>query len=151
MSTPIGIIHNFVEALTTTSKTGTAAVDEALKAVGAKNYLTFKANFVSAQSGLSTEQFLKKYCGIDITNTDVGAITGSDASGKASGKTTKTAENIVPESSKLKEPTDEQYSSFTKNGLKVNVTYEFDSYGDANYSYSRELYLLKQLIVTRAL
>jgi len=88
MSTPVGIIKNFVETLTTTKKTGTAAIDEALKSVGAKNLSTLKSKFNSAlDEASSAKDFLEKNCGVRITNEDTGAITGSDAGGS----TTKTA------------------------------------------------------------
>ena len=93
MSTPVGIIKKFVATLTKTKKQGTDAVNEAFKAVGAVSYDTFKGKFSSAQSGLSTKDFLEQKCGIRVSNKDTGAITGSDAGGS----TTKTAESIVPE------------------------------------------------------
>ena len=90
-----------------------------MKAVGAGNYNTFKEKFISDQTGLSTQDFLEQICGVRINNKDTGAITGSDAGSK----TTKTAESIVPESSAAKVLTDDEYNSFTKNGLKVNIIY----------------------------
>lgn len=45
---------------------------------------------------LGSAEFLKK-CGINLTNKDTGAITGSDAGGSK----VKTAENVVPESGSL--------------------------------------------------
>ena len=142
MSTPIGIIKNFVEVLTTTSKTGTDAADEALKAVGAKSYKTFTSAFKSAQKGKSNKVFLEEVCGVRIKNDDTGAITGSDAGGK----TTKTAESIVPEKATAKELTAAQYKSFKRNGLTVNVTYHENKWVD-----DPDAYLKRQKLVTRAL
>ena len=140
MSTPVGIIKNFVEALTNTSKTGTAAVDEAFKAIGAKSYKTFKSKFSSAyDKASSAKDFLEKNCGVRITNTDTGAITGSDAGGS----TTKTAESIVPEDSTAKSLTSAEYKSFTKNGLKVNITY--DTYEDDSSFKKKQRYIASAL------
>ena len=126
MSTPVGIIKKFVKTLAATKKTGTNAVNEAMKAVGAKSFSALESKFESALEKYSSEKdFLEKACGVRITNTDTGAITGSDAGGK----TAKTAESIVPESAKAKTPTSAQYKSFTTNGLKVNITYNTDEEG----------------------
>ena len=130
MSTPVGIIKNFVETLMTTKKTGSAAVDEALKSVGAKNLSTLKSKFNSAlDKASSAKDFLEKNCGVRITNEDTGAITGSDAGGS----TTKTAESIVPETATAKSLTSAEYKSFTKNGLKVNITYDTDEDDDSSF------------------
>ena len=140
MSTPIGIIQRFVEALTTTSKTGTAAADEALAAVGAKNYKTLKSKFNSASEKYSSaKDFLEKACGVRITNEDTGAITGSDAGGKK----TKTAESIVPETAKAKELSKSQYNSFTVKGLKVNIVYNEDE--DSSSFLKKEKYIVSAL------
>ena len=140
MSTPVGIIKNFVEALTTTSKTGTAAVDVALAAVGAKNYKTLKSKFNSASEKYSSaKDFLEKACGVRITNTDTGAITGSDAGGK----TTKTAESIVPEKATAKTLTSAQYKSFTVSGLKVKIVYNEDE--DSSSFLKKEKYIVSAL------
>ena len=140
MSTPVGIIKNFVEALTTTSKTGTAAADEALAAVGAKSYKTLKSKFNSASEKYSSaKDFLEKACGVRITNEDTGAITGSDAGGKK----TKTAESIVPETAKAKELSKAQYNSFTVKGLKVNIVYNEDE--DSSSFLKKEKYIVSAL------
>ncbi|MBR2732935.1 MAG: calcium-binding protein, partial [Selenomonadaceae bacterium] len=149
MSTPVGIIKKFVNTLMTTSKQGTEAADAAFKAVGAVNYEVFESKFQSAQSDLSTEDFLEQKCGVRINNTDTGAITGSDAGGSV----IKTNESIVPETAKAVSLTNAQYKSFTKNGLKVNVTYHEldDDRVGANFNNSGATYLAKQKLVTRAL
>ena len=140
MSTPIGIIKNFVEALATTSKTGTAAADEALAAVGAKSYKTLKSKFNSASEKYSSaKDFLEKACGVRITNTDTGAITGSDAGGSK----TKTAESIVPEKATAKELTSAQYKSFTVKGLKVKIVYNEDE--DSSSFLKKEKYIVSAL------
>ncbi|MBR6888268.1 MAG: hypothetical protein IKN16_07450 [Selenomonadaceae bacterium] len=155
MSTPVGVIKKFVKTLVETKKTGSDAIDEAFKAVGAVRYDVFKSKYGTElrntlyyqTSGAQT--FAEQNCGIRINNEDTGAITGSDAGGK----TTKTAESIVPESAKAVKLTDAEYNSFTKNGLTVNVTYaeKDDKDVDEKFNYSGETYLAKQKLVTRAL
>ena len=128
MSTQIGIIKKFVKTLAGTKKTGTAAVNEAMKAVGAGSLSTLETKFETALEKYSSEKdFLEKVCGVRITNSDTGAITGSDAGGK----TAKTAESILPETATAKTPTSAQYKSFTTNGLKVNITYNTDEEGSS--------------------
>lgn len=107
--------------LTTTSNTGETAVDDALKQFGINSYSAFKQSFSDAynNSGLSDKDFLEQMCGVRRSNTDTGAITGSDAGGS----TTKTAESIIPERTIAQSLTDDDYNSFTKNGLTFNVDY----------------------------
>ena len=150
MSTPVGVIQKFVQALVETNKTGTAAADEAFKAVGAGNYTALEAEFKSARKNYSsTQDFCEQACGIRLNNEDTGAITGSDADGE----TTKTAESIMPETAAAEELTNAEYYSFTKNGLTVNVEYEEVSNREAgaNFNYDSATYLEKQKLVTRAL
>lgn len=120
-----------------------------MKAVGAVRYDVFRQKFNSAKSGMSDQDFLEQKCGIRLNNNDTGAITGSDAGGKI----VKTTKSIVPETAKAKELTAAEYKSFTKNGLKVNVTYNEKSDSDVGeeFNYSGKTYLDKQKLVTRAL
>ena len=54
----------------------------------------FKNDFLTTiNSGGSAETFLLNYCGIDLTNADTGAVTGSDAGGS----TALTATSVVPD------------------------------------------------------
>ncbi|MBQ4404015.1 MAG: hypothetical protein II857_06340 [Selenomonadaceae bacterium] len=149
MSTPVGVIKKFVKTLVETKKTGEEAADEAFKAVGAISYDVFREKYTNASYGVASQNFAEQNCGVRITNTDTGAITGSDAGGK----TTKTAESIVPESAKATKLTNSQYNSFTKNGLKFNISYVEKSDVDAgeNFGYSGANFLAKQKLVTRAL
>lgn len=62
----------------------------------------------------SADDFLKTYCGINLDDTDTGAITGSNAGGSA----TKTPKSVVPET---KTATGFTKSSFTVNGLTVKL------------------------------
>ena len=155
MSTPVGVIKKIVKTLIETKSTGTDAVDAAMKAVGAIRYDVFKSKYETElwetpyyqTSGAQT--FAEQNCGIRINNKDTGAITGSDAGGK----TIKTAESIIPESTKAVSLTKAQYNSFTKNGLTVNITYneKADKDVDEKFNYSGATYLAKQKLVTRAL
>lgn len=65
----------------------------------------------------NADTFLKKYCGINLANTDTGAITGKDAGGSK----VKTATSIVPETLAVADWTlPKSGSSTTISGLKVN-------------------------------
>ena len=152
VKTQQAVILQLVESLASTQKTGTAAMDEALKQFG---YTSFQAlenrllndhsnsrSWTSTSAGL---KFLTDYCGIRLNNNDVGAITGSDAGGF----TEKTAASIVPESIAAVKLTAAQYKSFTKNGLKVNITYS-DDYN--SYHFDDEVsFRNKQKLIVRNL
>lgn len=115
MSTQKDVIQSFMKSLDDTTESGTAAIDEAVRAC---------SNFSSAEdvveqmikdcrNASSATEFLEEKCGIILDNADTGALTGSDMGGA----TAKTAENIVPESGKLK--------TFSKNSFtKNNVTFK---------------------------
>ncbi len=97
------------------------------KAVGATNYSALQSAFNQARNSSSNNQnFLEQSCGVRINNTDAGTSTAKTAA---------------------------QYNSFTKNGLKVNVTYHTVSDTDAGEAFgcSGATYLAKQRLVTRAL
>lgn len=153
MSTPVGVIKKFVKTLMTTKKTGSEALDEAFKAVGAIRYDVFKSKFISDRDSATyrynEQDFIEQKCDIRLNNEDTGAITGSDVGGSK----TKTAESIVPETAKAKKLTNAEYNSFTKNGLTVNITYaeKDDKDVDEKFNYSSATYLAKQKLVTRAL
>ena len=115
-SAELNAIKKFMAALDTTTLSGTAALNEAVKAC---------SNFSTAQEAInqlisdqnksaSTSDFLLNYCGINLNNSDTGAITGSDAGGN----TTKTATSVVPESGAASYPSS---TTFTKRGLTVTV------------------------------
>ena len=104
------IIKRFVKSLDESETYGIAALDEAVNYASSGLYADWDAlvsAFVSDVSlhggdGASTNRtlnsktaaFLKEYCGIVLTNTDTGAITGYDAGGSA---TQISAEDIIPE------------------------------------------------------
>ena len=130
------VIKKFMAALDKTTLTGSKALDEAIRAC---------SSFKSAQEVIdkmladqkaagSGDKFLKDYCGINLDNTDTGAITGSDAGGK----TTKTASSVVPENTKVKLDTTFKGTSFTvtKYGVTFNLNGSFDALNDdAKYAW----------------
>ncbi len=117
MVSALNVMKNFMDSLNNTSKSGITALNEAVKAV---------SNFSSWSQVVSTmiadcksyngngTAFLNRMCGINLTNKDTGAITGSDAGGGS----TKTAESIIPESGAWKYPSK---TTFTIQGLTVTV------------------------------
>lgn len=120
------VIRNFISSLDNTTKSGTAALDEAVASVSNfkswTNLIDTMANDCAAYAG-NGNGFLQEMCGIILNNSDTGAITGSDAGNG----TTKTAESVVPESGDWTYP---ESSSFTVDGLTVNIN-NFDNLGES--------------------
>ena len=75
------VIKAFMKSLDETSKTGEAALNEAIKACSTfKSFTALKAAMIKdCKNAKSGNDFLKTYCGIDYSTEDNGAITGSDA------------------------------------------------------------------------
>ncbi|SEH29565.1 Flagellin FlgL [Selenomonas sp. KH1T6] len=120
-------VREFMGSLNTTSKSGMAALDEAVFAASGGLFGSAQALIdsyigdMNANSGTSIEQqkaFLKEYCGIDLDNEDTGAITGHDAGGD----TVLTAESVVPETGPVSSWTAPTSGSTTFNGLTLNWT-----------------------------
>lgn len=111
------VIRNFMSSLDATTKSGTAALDNAV--ASSSNFKSWAelintmANDCAAYDG-NGDSFLYEKCGIILNNGDTGAITGSDAGGGS----TKTADSIVPESGDWQYPSS---SSFNIGGLTVNI------------------------------
>ena len=127
MSTQQEVIKKFMASLDTTTLSGKAALDEAIKA--ATNYFDNIEDAIAqmikdSKNAKNSNDFLKNYCGINLDNTDTGAITGADAGGS----TSKTDASIVPESGSLKTY---KKNSFTVNGLTVKLV-EFPDWTSAN-------------------
>ena len=110
------VIKKFMASLDKTTLSGTAAVDEAIRAC---------SNFNSTQEVIdkvvsdcrtvgNAKNFLLNYCGINLYNDDTGAITGWDAGGAI----VKDAEDIVPETGELVNFTG---NSFTVEGLTITL------------------------------
>ena len=94
------IIKRFMRALDMTNAAGRKALDAAVNYSTGGYFKTFQAavnQMVKECKTLGADKFLLQQCGINLSNTDTGAITGADAGGSK----VKTAESIVPESGKL--------------------------------------------------
>ena len=154
MATPLGVIKKFVKTLVETKSTGTAAVNAALKAVGAGTYSAFKTEIANARSDHSYQDkdFLKDKCDIDLNNLDTGAISGWDAGGSS---VQKTSWSILSETGSIEEmPTKENLDVFTvDDNFTVNVTYKTlsDSEAGENFKNDSTTYTSKQRLVVRAL
>lgn len=90
-------VKNFMGALSNSKQQGVAAIDEALKvSTGFESLSALKTQMKADRNASdSAEDFLMKYCNIDLGNKDTGAIVGYDARGK---RPATTAESVVPES-----------------------------------------------------
>ena len=117
MASALSKIKKFMKTLDNTTSSGTAALSEAVKAVSKftswPQLITTMVKDCASYGGNGTA-FLKNMCGIVLSNSDTGAITGKDAGGS----TTKTAASVVPESGSWKYP---KKTSFKIQGLTVNV------------------------------
>ena len=121
------VIKKFMKSLDNTSLSGEAALNEAIRACSNSQYSTVQSVINEMVSDCrrtnNSDTFLKTYCGINLSNTDTGAITGKDAGGS----TTKTKSSIVPESGGL------QY--FTDNSFKANgFTFQLAKFSGDSYS-----------------
>lgn len=117
MANALTKIKSFMKVLNKTSKSGINALNSAVKSVSNFRSWTEVLNTMindCASYGGNGINFLKKMCGINLSNSDTGAITGSDAGGGS----VKTAASIVPESGSWKYPSK---TSFKIQGLTVTV------------------------------
>jgi len=104
--TGVDIMKSFLQGLVNTTKSGTAALDDAIKQCSGGRYSTISQainefkQLCTTYAGTTEESisaFLNKYCGIDLDNADTGAITGYDAGGIQ----IKTATSVVSEPKNL--------------------------------------------------
>ena len=115
------VIKKFMASLDNTTKSGEEAIDEAIKSATNSKFKTAKTFIAQmikdCEKAQNANDFLKNYCGIDLSNDDTGAITGFDA-GNSSKQIN--AEDIVPEntSAVLRECTQ---NSFTVRGLTFKI------------------------------
>ena len=114
------VIKRFMYSLNANKNdSGKAALDKAVNYASNgyfANLSTIINQMVVDCKNLGSAEFLEK-CGINLTNKDTGAITGSDAGGSK----VKTAENVVPESGNLN--TNFYSTSFTTaNGLTFRLS-----------------------------
>ena len=114
----LDIIKRFMKSLDMTTASGQKALDAAVKYATNGYFANITAainQMVADCKNLSADNFLLQKCGINLSNTDVGAITGYDAGGS----TIKTKESVVPESGKL--DTTFYATSFETNGLTFKL------------------------------
>lgn len=113
------IVKRFMRTLDVTTASDKTALDQAINyATGGyfSDTTTLINQMISDCKNLGANKFLLQKCGINLSNTDTGAITGSDAGGTK----IKTAESVVPESGKL--DTSFTGTSFTtKRGLTFRL------------------------------
>ena len=117
MASALSKIKSFMKVLNNTTKSGISALNDAVKAVSKFSSWTEVLNTMvkdCASYGGNGAAFLRNMCGINLSNADTGAITGSDAGGGS----TKTATSIVPESGSWKYPSK---TTFKVQGLTVTV------------------------------
>ena len=112
------VIQKFMGVLDTVNSDGIGRLNQAVS-VASGGYFTginaaINQMVADCENASSANDFLLNYCGINLSNTDTGAITGKDAGGS----TTKTATSIIPESGSVNNFTG---SSFTTNGLTVKL------------------------------
>ena len=115
----IDVIKKFMEYLDQTTDSGKTALDKAVTYASDghfKNYTAALNQMISECKSLGADKFLAQKCGINLNNTDTGAITGYDAGGSE----VKTADSIVPESGKL--DTSFNATSFETNGLTFHLS-----------------------------
>lgn len=113
------IIKRFMKSLDATTFSGKKALDEAVNYATGGYFSDISSaidKMIAECKNLGADKFLLQKCGINLTNTDTGAITGKDAGGSK----VKTAESIVPESGKL--DSNFKSTSFKTNGLTFRLT-----------------------------
>ena len=115
----LDIIKKFMRSLDTTTSSGQTALNQAVKYSTGGYFSNINAaikKMIADCKKLGADKFLLQKCGINLSNTDTGAITGKDAGGSK----IKTAESVVPESGKL--DTSFKATSFTTNGVTFQLT-----------------------------
>ena len=118
------VIQRFMKILDTDNSDGIARLNQAVNYASGGYFTNINAAFEQmvsdCKNSKSADEFLKNYCGIDLSNDDTGAITGKDAGGS----TEKTDASIIPESGSLKNFTG---NTFTTNGLTVTLQKSYSS------------------------
>ena len=114
-----GIIKRFMRSLDKTTDSGETALDAAVR-YASNGYFSGLTNAINKMvddcRSLGADKFLLKKCGINLSTSDTGAITGYDAGGSK----VKTKASIVPESGSLN--TSFKSASFTtKTGLTFRL------------------------------
>ena len=134
MATQLEVIQKFMASLDTTTLSGAAALDEAIRNCSTfKSFKELRAAIISdCKKAKSGDDFLKTYCGIDYSNGDTGLITGLET---GVSETEINDADCVPESGKLN--TKFEGNSFTKNNLTVTLGKFNDDGSIANRSFSK--------------
>ena len=117
-TTQLAVMQNFVQALANNvSSNTTSMLNAAVRSATNFSSISDALNqFLSdCQNAESADIFLRDYCGIDLDNADVGAITGWDAGGRS----ILTAESVIPESGSASTPSG---YSFSSNGLTMTYS-----------------------------
>ena len=115
----LDIIKRFMKSLDMTNLSGEKALNQAVNYASGGYFSDFQTavdKMAADCKKLGADKFLLQKCGINLNNTDTGAITGLDAGGKK----TKTAKSIVPESGNL--DTTFKATSFETNGLTFRLS-----------------------------
>ena len=96
MSSATDVLKKFMSSLDETTKTGEAALDEAVQACSEFSGIEeLISSFVTdSRFATNSSTFLQSSCDIQLYNADTGAISGSDAGGAV----VKDADSVVPES-----------------------------------------------------
>ncbi len=120
------VIRTFMGVLDTVSSDGVGRLNQAVSVASGGYFTNIQAAINQmvndCQSANNANDFLLNYCGINLNNTDTGAISGYDAGGSTYQKT---ASGVVPETGSLSSFTG---NSFTTNGLRVQLSSFSDSY-----------------------
>ena len=125
MSNALQIMQRFMNSLDNTTLSGRDALDEAVRACSGFGSMQLVIDSLVQGCASATDKtaWLQEACGINLTNEDTGAITGSDAGVGG----TKTASSVVPEDNRQR-----QYSSLTEytksdwQGLQVTQPTNFN-------------------------
>lgn len=120
MATQQATIQKFMKSLDKTTKTGTTALNAAIKSATGSAFTSFKqvkaALINDMKKAKSADDFLKTYCGIDYSNSDSGLLVGKEM---GVSETDISGADSVPESGSLK---NFKKNSFTKKGLTVKLS-----------------------------
>ena len=128
------VIKRFMASLDETSLSGEDALNEAIRTCSSfDGFDDLKAHMLEDCANNNSDTFLQQYCGINLSNTDTGAITGKDAGGSA----VKTASSIVPENASDTLIATE-VNSVTVGGLTIKLSngdnYQAINFGDLTSS-----------------
>ena len=128
------VIKKFMKSLDTTTYSGISALNQAVSVASGGYFSNISAAINQMVDDCRTTgnatNFLKNSCGIDLSNSDTGAITGFDAGGSTYQKT---SSGIVPESGAVNSFTG---NSFTTNGLTIKLAQFYTPYDAYEISYN---------------